>query len=81
MLSFVSLCPHPPIILPGVAPEAERQKAASTIQAMEKLGRLFQQADIQSVVLVSPHGPFDSQRITLLFSPEIKENLKNFNLY
>ncbi len=80
MLSFVSLCPHPPIILPGIAPEAERQKAASTIQAMEKLGRLFQQADIQSVVLVSPHGAFDPQRMTLLFSPEIKENQQNFNL-
>lgn len=80
MLSFVSLCPHPPIILPGIAPEAERQKAASTIQAMEKLGRLFQQADIQSIILVSPHGPFDPQRMTFLFSPEIKENLQNFNL-
>ena len=80
MLSFVSLCPHPPIILPGIAPEAERQKASQTIRAMKKLGHLFQQADIQSVVLVSPHGPFDPQRMTLLFSPEIKENLQNFNL-
>ena len=80
MLSFVSLCPHPPIIVPGVTPEKERQKASRTIRAMEKLSRLFQKAQIQNIVLLSPHGPFDFQRMTLLFSPETKGGFQDFGV-
>lgn len=79
MLSFISLCPHPSIIIPDVASKEEYQKASRTIHAMEKLGRLFQKSQIQDVVLVSPHGSFDQQRMTLAFAPEAKSGFQAFN--
>ena len=78
MLSFLSLCPHPPIILPGVSSKEDRQKVLSTIEAMEKLEDSFRQSETETIILVSPHGPLDDERMSLLFTPETNSNLQSF---
>lgn len=80
MLSFLSICPHPPIILPGVASKEDEEKLQPTIKAMEELSEIFHQAKIQTVILISPHGPLSLERMSLVFAPEIKSHLEDFGI-
>lgn len=53
-LNFAAITPHPPIIVPEVGGD-EIQNAVPTIQAMKKLGFLFGRAEIETLIVISPH--------------------------
>lgn len=54
-LNFAAISPHPPIIVPGIGTEKDLQKAAMTIQAMKKMAFAFQKAEIDTLIIISPH--------------------------
>ncbi|OGY21888.1 MAG: hypothetical protein A2126_00720 [Candidatus Woykebacteria bacterium GWB1_45_5] len=54
MLVFASICPHPPIILPEIG-GAELVKVQRTVEAMKKLAKIFEKANPEKVVIISPH--------------------------
>jgi len=54
-LNFAAISPHPPIIIPGIGDENDLQKAASTVQAMKKMAFAFQKAEIDTLIVISPH--------------------------
>lgn len=55
MLVFACFSPHPPIILPNVGPENDRQKVEKTIEALEKLGKQLAKAKPDCILISSPH--------------------------
>jgi len=55
MLVFACLAPHPPLILPNVGSEADRQKVKKTIQALEKLRKQLAKAKPDCILITSPH--------------------------
>ena len=54
-LNFAAISPHPPIIIPGIGKTGDLQKVGQTIQAMRKLANSFQEAEIETLIMVSPH--------------------------
>lgn len=55
MIVFACLAPHPPLILPEVGSEKDRNKVQKTIQALEKLGRDLAKAKPDCLMISSPH--------------------------
>jgi aromatic ring-opening dioxygenase LigB subunit len=78
MLSFASFLPHPPVIIPSIGSQKDRKITEKTIQAIEKITADFQQKEIETIVIVSPHGQLDYDRITINISPILNGN---FNLF
>ena len=56
MIVFGAICPHPPIIIPEVGKE-NTNRVQKTIAAMEKLAKDFAASRVDTVIVISPHGP------------------------
>ncbi|MFA6492558.1 MAG: AmmeMemoRadiSam system protein B [Patescibacteria group bacterium] len=54
-LNFAAISPHPPIIIPGVGNNEDLQQAALTVQAMKRMAFAFQKAEIDTLIIISPH--------------------------
>lgn len=54
-LNFAAVSPHPPIILPEIGAKEDLIKAGATVQAMKRLGYLFKEAEIDTLLVISPH--------------------------
>jgi aromatic ring-opening dioxygenase LigB subunit len=65
MLTFASICPHPPIIVPGIGSPGDLEIVKKTTEAMEKLAKDFSKARPETAVLVSPHGPVEFNQMTV----------------
>lgn len=59
MICFAAIAPHPPIIVPGIGREDDLREARKTISAMERLRGELEKAKPDTIVLVSPHAPFE----------------------
>jgi len=55
MITFACISPHPPIILPNVGSPADREKVASTIDSLERLGLKLAEAKPEVIIISSPH--------------------------
>lgn len=54
-LNFAAISPHPPIIVPQIAEVEDLQKVGNTVLAMKKLAAKFNAAEIDTLVIISPH--------------------------
>ncbi len=61
MLKLAGITPHPPIIVPGVGNEKDLTKVADTIDAMTKMAESIKEKDIDTVVIITPHGALDGK--------------------
>jgi aromatic ring-opening dioxygenase LigB subunit len=55
-LNFAAISPHPPIIVPGIGKDEDLAKAANTVFGMKKLGSAFKDAEIDTLIVISPHS-------------------------
>ncbi len=54
-LNFLGISPHPPIIVPGIGKNDDILKASKTVTGMKRLAKIFNAAEIDTLVVVSPH--------------------------
>lgn len=54
-LVFCCFSPHPPILLPSVGPEEEREKVKKTIASLKKLKKGLKEAGSDYLIISSPH--------------------------
>ena len=73
-LNFAGLVPHPPIIIPEIGKD-DTNKAADTTLAMRKLAHDFGEADIETLIIISPHGLTYPDRFNVSTMP------KNFGAF
>ena len=78
MLSFASICPHPPIIIPTIGSEKDLQKVKLTTEAMEKLRMEFENKNSEILFLVSPHAPIDFHALTIIANEKLSGNFLMF---
>lgn len=64
-LNFVAISPHPPIIVPEIGQEEDLEKAGNTILAMKKLATIFSQAEIDTLIIISPHALIYPDRFSI----------------
>lgn len=69
MILFAAITPHPPIIIPTIGQIEDINRAKKTINAMVKLGKDFCRIKPQIVIVISPHGIMNYNKITINTSP------------
>ncbi len=55
-LNFAAISPHPPIIVPGIGTNEDQEKASETVFGMKKLASIFKEAEIDTLIVISPHS-------------------------
>jgi len=78
MLSFASICPHPPLIVPTIGSTEDLERVQRTIKAMEKLREDFEKKKIETLIIISPHGPIDFAKMGIITTPNLSGNLSVF---
>lgn len=74
---YACLTPHAPILLPSIG-QGHRRKVEETDRGLQSLCRELQEVDPEVLVLVTPHGPLHSHRLTLFAGSEIGGNFSPF---
>jgi MEMO1 family protein len=77
MLSFAAITPHPPIIIPTIGGQ-ELKNVKKTIEAMKKLAADFAAAKPETVIIISPHGPVQTDKMTITVSENLSGNFRQF---
>jgi aromatic ring-opening dioxygenase LigB subunit len=75
---FAAISPHPPIILPSVGSQKDRQQAKNTIGALEEAGEELKKSSPDTIVISSPH-PDWGFRVPLFFlAKDFKGKIETF---
>lgn len=77
-LVFAAITPHPPIIVSGVGSTADQKRCAQTISAMKKLASILAASKPETLVVISPHAPFDPDSFAINIAPKITVELDKF---
>jgi aromatic ring-opening dioxygenase LigB subunit len=79
MLNFSLLVPHPPAIIPGVS--VSIRKFEKTINALLNTSLRLRQANIEVLIILSPHGEIRPDSFTIQVPPEpiFQANFAEFN--
>lgn len=77
MITFATICPHPPILIPSIGGD-ETARVQSTLRAMRRLGRELVEKDIETIVIVSPHGPVSTDAMSLNPGPRLSGGFSDF---
>lgn len=78
MLSFAAICPHPPLIIPTIGKPEDLKLVSNTIKEMEKISEIFHKSEVETLILISPHGPLQFDQFTINQSSSFQGNLHNF---
>ncbi|MFC1629880.1 AmmeMemoRadiSam system protein B [Patescibacteria group bacterium] len=78
MLTFASIVPHPPIIIPTIGKLDDLKTVSKTIHAMERLTKEFAKTKTQTLIVVSPHGPIEASQFSIVESPTLAGHFYNF---
>jgi len=79
MLELVTICPHPPLIIPEVG-QGELHKVEKTVQAMEELAQVVKNIEPEIVIFITPHGPVFQDAITISHPAKLRGSLSRFGV-
>ena len=74
---FAGIAPHPPIMVPEVGREAIAD-VRSSIDAMAELTACVIASGAETVILISPHAPLESQAFVAYDGPQLYGDFGNF---
>jgi len=77
-LVFASICPHPPLIIPSIGKPEDIKLVSSTIREMTKLADVFSMAEVETLIIISPHGPIQFDQFTMNNAFSFEGNFENF---
>jgi len=77
MLKFAAICPHPPIIIPSIGQES-LPLVASTTESMKALGKEVFELGIETIVIISPHGPYQRDFMSINSTDRLSGDFLNF---
>ncbi|MCB8816013.1 AmmeMemoRadiSam system protein A [Desulfosporosinus shakirovi] len=63
-LIYTIFVPHPPLLIPEVG-RGEERKCQASLDAYQEVARRIAQAEVETVILVSPHAPLIKDGMTL----------------
>ena len=75
---FAAISPHPPIILPSVGSEKDREKVKNTVEALENLGKKFKEAKPDSIIISSPHSDWGFNVPLFFLAKDFKGEIKTY---
>jgi len=78
-LNFAAITPHPPIIVPPIGKEEDLQKVSNTILAMKKISSKFKEAEIDTLIVISPHMLIYPDRFSIAGMKKLFGSFAQFN--
>jgi aromatic ring-opening dioxygenase LigB subunit len=78
MIKFVSICPHPPILLPSIGSDESRLKLKDTIKSLNYLAKKFKKINPNSIVISSPHPDWGFNVPLYFVAKDFKGEIKNY---
>jgi hypothetical protein len=76
-LVYSAFVPHPPILVPEIG-QGEERKCQASLDAYHEIASRLVQAEVETVILVSPHAPLTKEGITLLTEEVVRGNFAQF---
>lgn len=80
MIVFGAITPHPPVIIPGIGDKESLKMVRETIKAMEKLRQNLEEADPETLILISPHAEMEMSRFVINSDVTLRGSFANFGL-
>jgi aromatic ring-opening dioxygenase LigB subunit len=77
MLSFACITPHPPIAVPTIGRENSKL-LPKTIKSLKKLNQIVLAKNLDTIIVISPHGIFSPDCFTANFAETYSGNFENF---
>ncbi|MGE5582364.1 MAG: AmmeMemoRadiSam system protein A [Bacillota bacterium] len=78
MITFGTLVPHPPIIVPGVGSPEDLVQVSETIAALGEINRILAEDPPETLVVFTPHGTVFSDAIVVYGDHELTGDLSRF---
>jgi len=76
---FGAVSPHPPIVVPEIG-ETELEKCRATRDGLQEMAAQVVDARPDTVIIISPHGPVVREAVTLVSSPILEGNFREFGI-
>jgi len=80
MICFAAISPHPPIIIPGIGTGEDLKSVQNTILAMERLRGDLEKAKPDTIIIISPHAPFEPDSFGINSAQALVGDLSDFGL-
>lgn len=74
---FWGLCPHPPLLIPGIADSA-KDKVVDTSSAFKQWALKLKEQNPDRLVIMSPHAPTASAAVPLFSVPSLSGSMQRF---
>ena len=78
MLKFASICPHPPLLIPSIGKNYFAQ-IKSTLRAMNELGNQIKEKEIDTIIIISPHGPIQMDAMSINSAKYLEGDFAQFD--
>lgn len=75
---FAAISPHPPIILPSVGSNKDREQVKKTIESLEKLGRKLKESNPDSIIISAPHPDWGFNVPLFFLANDFQKETKTF---
>ncbi|MDP3996029.1 MAG: class III extradiol dioxygenase subunit B-like domain-containing protein [bacterium] len=75
---FAAISPHPPIILPSVGSEEDRDKVKKTIDSLTLLGKKLVEVKPQEIIISSPHPDWGFNVPLFFLAKDFKGEVKTY---
>ena len=77
MLTFASLCPHPPLIIPAIG-QNNLLSLTTTIGSLKKLNTKLLELKPDTIIVISPHNNQPGPNFVINNAPKYSGSLENF---
>ncbi|MCK5465868.1 AmmeMemoRadiSam system protein B [Candidatus Parcubacteria bacterium] len=77
MLKSAYICPHPPLLIPSIG-QNNLSEISSTIEAMDCLSYEIKKKEIETIVIISPHGPMQMGFMSVVGTKCLKGDFLQF---
>jgi len=74
---FSAIVPHPPILIPRIGKE-NLERLKSTVNAFNKLKEEINKKNVETILIISPHGLVYDDAFSMNLNPDFSANFKNF---
>ncbi|MCK5475869.1 MAG: AmmeMemoRadiSam system protein B [Candidatus Pacebacteria bacterium] len=78
MLKFASICPHPPLLIPSIGKNYFAQ-IRSTLRAMNELGNQIREREIDTIIIISPHGSIQMDAMSINSAKYLQGDFSQFD--
>lgn len=78
MIVFAAIVPHPPLLLPSVGSNEDRQKVKKTLEALDALGGRFRRTKPDVIIISAPHPDWGFSVPLYFLAGDFKGKIETF---